>query len=170
MSVLDIVTIPEPVLRRKARKVSDFGPELQTLVDDMITTMREAPGVGLAAPQVNVPLRVVVVEYKEDEDEEAPAKLYSVINPEITRISTETEMGVEGCLSVPDFIGEVVRPLQVTIKGQSRRGQPLRIKAEGWLARIFQHEIDHLDGILFTDRAERIWKPETEEEKAIAAD
>lgn len=170
MSVLDIVTIPEPVLRRKARKVSDFGPELQTLMDDMITTMREAPGVGLAAPQVNVPLRVVVVEYKEDEDEEAPAKLYSVINPEITRISTETEMGVEGCLSVPDFIGEVVRPLQVTIKGQSRRGQPLRIKAEGWLARIFQHEIDHLDGILFTDRAERIWKPETEEEKAIAAD
>jgi len=170
MSVLDIVTIPEPVLRRKARKVSDFGPELQTLVDDMITTMREAPGVGLAAPQVNVPLRVVVVEYKEDEDEEAPAKLYSVINPEITRMSTETEMGVEGCLSVPDFIGEVVRPLQVTIKGQSRRGQPLRIKAEGWLARIFQHEIDHLDGILFTDRAERIWKPETEEEKAIAAD
>lgn len=170
MSVLDIVTIPEPVLRRKARKVSDFGPELQTLVDDMITTMREAPGVGLAAPQVNVPLRVVVVEYKEDEDEEAPAKLYSVINPEITRMSTETEMGVEGCLSVPDFIGEVVRPLQVTIKCQSRRGQPLRIKAEGWLARIFQHEIDHLDGILFTDRAERIWKPETEEEKAIAAD
>jgi len=170
MSVLDIVTIPEPVLRRKARKVSDFGPELQTLVDDMITTMREAPGVGLAAPQVNMPLRVVVVEYKEDEDEEAPAKLYSVINPEITRMSTETEMGVEGCLSVPDFIGEVVRPLQVTIKGQSRRGQPLRIKAEGWLARIFQHEIDHLDGILFTDRAERIWKPETEEEKAIAAD
>lgn len=170
MSVLDIVRIPEPVLRRKARKVSDFGPELQTLVDDMITTMREAPGVGLAAPQVNVPLRVVVVEYKEDEDEEAPAKLYSVINPEITRMSTETEMGVEGCLSVPDFIGEVVRPLQVTIKGQSRRGQPLRIKAEGWLARIFQHEIDHLDGILFTDRAERIWKPETEEEKAIAAD
>ncbi len=170
MSVLDIVTIPEPVLRRKARKVSDFGPELQTLVDDMITTMREAPGVGLAAPQVNVPLRVVVVEYKEDEDEEAPAKLYSVINPEITRMSTETEMGVEGCLSVPDFIGEVVSPLQVTIKGQSRRGQPLRIKAEGWLARIFQHEIDHLDGILFTDRAERIWKPETEEEKAIAAD
>lgn len=170
MSVLDIVRIPEPVLRRKARKVSDFGPELQTLVDDMITTMREAPGVGLAAPQVNMPLRVVVVEYKEDEDEEAPAKLYSVINPEITRMSTETEMGVEGCLSVPDFIGEVVRPLQVTIKGQSRRGQPLRIKAEGWLARIFQHEIDHLDGILFTDRAERIWKPETEEEKAIAAD
>ncbi len=107
MSVLNIVTIPEPVLRRKARKVTDFGPELQTLIDDMVTTMRQAPGVGLAAPQVNVPLRVIVVEYKDEENEETPAKLYTVVNPEITRMSNETEVGVEGCLSVPDFIGEV---------------------------------------------------------------
>lgn len=170
MGLLSIVTIPEPVLRRKARKVTDFGPELQTLVDDMVETMRQAPGVGLAAPQVNVSQRVIVVEYGDEENEEAPKKLFTVVNPEITRLSNETESGVEGCLSVPDFIGEVIRPTEITIKGLSRRGQPLRIKAQGWLARIFQHEIDHLDGVLFTDRAERIWKPETDEEKAIAAD
>jgi peptide deformylase len=170
MPLLDIVSIPEQVLRKKARKVTDFGSDLQSLIDNMVETMREAPGVGLAAPQVNVSSRVIVVEFGDEEDEDAPKKLFTLVNPEIIRSSSETEMGLEGCLSIPDFVGEVERSSAVTIKGQNRRGQPVRIKADGWLARIFQHEIDHLDGILFIDRADRVWKPETEEERAIAAD
>jgi peptide deformylase len=160
MALREIVTVPEPVLRRKARKVTDFGNELQTLIDDMVETMRAAPGVGLAAPQVNVPLRVIVVEFGDEEDENVPPKLYTLVNPEIVRSSNEMVVGTEGCLSIPGFIGDVDRMKSVTVKGQNRRGQPVRIKAEGWLARIFQHEIDHLDGILFTDRALRVWKPQ----------
>ncbi len=170
MAIRKIVTLPEPVLRRKARKVTDFGPELQTLIDDMVETMREAPGVGLAAPQVDVPLRVIVVEFGSEEDEEVPPKLYTVVNPEITRAGKETEIGTEGCLSIPGFVGDVDRPLGVTIKGLNRHGKPMRIKAHGWLARIFQHEIDHLDGILFPDRADRVWKLEEEPAQVVAAD
>jgi len=160
MALLEIITLPHPTLRRKAHKVTEFGPELQTVVDDMVETMRQSPGVGLAAPQVNVPLRIIVVEYgsdESDEDEEAPKKLYTVINPEITRPSPETVLGTEGCLSVPGIVGEVERIEALTVKGLSRRGQPITIKAKGWLARIFQHEIDHLDGIIFVDRATRVW-------------
>lgn len=170
MAIREIMTLPEPVLRRKARKITDFGKDLQTLIDDMVETMREAPGVGLAAPQVNQPLRLVVVEYGEDEDENVPPKLYTVVNPEIARFSEEKELGAEGCLSIPGFAGDVMRSLAITVKGQNRHGQPLRIKAEGWLARIFQHEIDHLDGILFTDRAERVWKLEGEEAEKVLLD
>ena len=157
MALREIITLPHPTLRRKAHNVTDFGPELQTVVDDMVETMRQAPGVGLAAPQVNVSLRIIVVEFGSEEDEEAPKKLYTVINPEITRPSPETVLGTEGCLSVPGIVGEVERVEALTVKGLSRRGQPITIKAKGWLARIFQHEIDHLDGIVFVDRATRIW-------------
>lgn len=170
MSTLNIVSIPEPILRKKARKVTEFNSELQSLIDNMVETMREAPGVGLAAPQVNISSRVIVVEFGDEEDEEVPPKLFAVVNPEIVRSSPETEMGIEGCLSIPGFIGDVERASAVTVKGQNRRGQPIRIKANGWLARIFQHEIDHLDGVLFIDRATRVWKPESEEEQALAAD
>jgi peptide deformylase len=164
MALREIVTIPEPVLRKKARKVTDFGPELQTLIDDMVETMRQAPGVGLAAPQVAVPLRVIVVEFGDEQNEDVPPKLYTMVNPEIVRISDETEVGTEGCLSIPGFIGDVERLKQITVKGLSRYGQPMRVKASGWLARIFQHEIDHLNGVLFTDRALRVWKPAEGEE------
>lgn len=160
MPLLDIISVPDPVLRRKARKVTDFGAELQTLIDDMVETMRQAPGVGLAAPQVNIPLQVIVVEFGDEDDEEAPSKLYTVVNPEIVRASNNTVTGVEGCLSIPGIVGEVDRVDQITVQGLNRRGQPLRLKADGWLARIFQHEIDHLNGVLFTDRANRVWKPE----------
>ncbi|MFH1523376.1 MAG: peptide deformylase, partial [Chloroflexota bacterium] len=138
--------------------------DLQTLIDDMIETMRQAPGVGLAAPQVGVSDRVIVVEYAEDdEQEDAPKKLFAVVNPEIKQMSKETEMGVEGCLSVIGLQGEVDRALAVTVKGQTRHGQPVKIKAKGWLARIFQHEIDHVNGIVFTDRATKVWKPAPDE-------
>jgi peptide deformylase len=164
MALLDIVTLPNPLLRRKAHKVTDFGKDFRVLVEDMIETMREAPGVGLAAPQVAVPLRLVVVEYGDDEDEKVPKKLFVVANPEITERSVETETGIEGCLSVPGLIGEVERNLRVTVKGQNRQGNPVKIKAEGWLARIFQHEIDHLDGIVYTDLTDKVWKPTAEDE------
>jgi peptide deformylase len=160
MSIREIVSLPDPVLRRKAKPVTDFGPGLQALVEDMIETMRQAPGVGLAAPQVGISDRIIVVEYPEDdEQEDAPKKLYVVVNPELKELSTETEMGIEGCLSIPGLQGDVERSLAVTVRGRTRRGQPIKIKAKGWLARIFQHEVDHLEGIVFTDRATSVWKP-----------
>ncbi len=163
MSIRPIVTVPHPVLRRKAQPVKDFGPELQRLIDDMIETMRAAPGVGLAAPQVNVPLRVIVVEFGDEEDESVPPRLWAVVNPEIVRQSRETEVGTEGCLSIPGILGEVERPVAITVRGQNRHGQPVKYKLRGWVARIFQHEIDHLNGILFTDRATKVWQaPEGE--------
>jgi peptide deformylase len=170
MPVRTIVYHPDPILRRKARKVTEFGPELQKLIDDMVETMREAPGVGLAAPQVDVPLRLIVVEYSEDEEEETPPKLYVLINPEIMRLSDETEVGTEGCLSIPGFVGDVERPVGAVIKGLNRYGKPIRIKAEGWLARVFQHEIDHLEGVLFIDRAEKVWRLEESAPPVVAAD
>ena len=164
MTFRQIVTLPDPVLRRKARPVTRFDADLQTLIDDMIETMREAPGVGLAAPQVGVSDRVIVVEYIEDEEhEDAPKKLFVMVNPEIKGFSQETELGIEGCLSVPGLQGEVERALAVTVKGQTRRGQPMKVKAKGWMARIFQHEIDHLNGVVFTDRATKVWKPQPDQ-------
>lgn len=173
MAILDIVSVPDPVLRRKARKVTDFGKDFQMLVTNMIDTMRDAPGVGLAAPQVAVSQRLVVIEYAEDEDDEneetetATKKLYVLVNPEIVERSEEMVLGVEGCLSVPDLVGEVERHEKITVKALNRHGSPVKIKAEGWLARIFQHEIDHLEGILYTDRTDKVWKPRDDEETPL---
>ena len=160
MSVKEIVTLPQAILRHKAHKVSDFGPGFQTLVEDMIETMRQAPGVGLAAPQVGESTRLIVVEYGDEENEETPPKLYVLANPEITRSSEDTVLGTEGCLSIPGIQGDVERLAAVTVKGLNRHGRPMTVKAKGWLARIFQHEIDHLDGVLFVDRAEKLWQAE----------
>jgi len=168
MALRKIVTLPEAVLRRKARAVTTIDKNLQTVIDSMIETMREAPGVGLAAPQIGLSERIIVVEYFErDEDEEkedAPRKVWAVLNPEIIKSSEEKVMGVEGCLSIPGLVGEVERHASIQIKGLNRHGKPMKIKAEGWLARIFQHEIDHLNGVLFPDRASRVWKPQDEVE------
>lgn len=163
MALRKVITVPHPTLRKRARKVTDFGPKLQTLIDDMVDTMRDEPGVGLAAPQVDVSLRVIVVEFGDEEDETVPPRLYTVVNPEITRTSRETVIGTEGCLSIPGFVGDVERYEAITVKGFTRRGQPMKLKAKGWLARIFQHEIDHLNGVLFTDRAIEVWKLEPQE-------
>ncbi len=176
MAILDIISVPDPILRRKARKVTDFGKDFQMLVTNMIDTMRDAPGVGLAAPQVAVSQRVVVIEYAEDDEEEveenadtpaAPKKLYVLVNPEIIEKSEEMVLGIEGCLSVPDLVGEVDRHERITVKALNRHGQPTKIKAEGWLARIFQHEIDHLEGIIYTDRTDKVWKPRDDEETPL---
>jgi peptide deformylase len=170
MALLEIVTLPQPVLRRKAHKVTDFGPSFQNLVDDMVETMRQAPGVGLAATQVNVLQRLIVVEYGKEEEDAAPPRLFVVANPEIARASVETEIGNEACLSIPGLVGEVERTASIVVKGLNRQGKPTKIKASGWLARIFQHEIDHLDGILFTDRATQVWRAEDRPEVPVPAD
>jgi peptide deformylase len=172
MTIRKILTPPEPVLRAQARRVHHFTPELDQLIDDMIETMRQAPGVGLAAPQIGVSQRVIVVEYAEPaEDPEAPAKpakLYAVVNPEIVRHTAETISGTEGCLSIPGYVGDVDRYAGVTVRGLSRRGKPLQIKPRGWLARIFQHEVDHINGVLFIDRATAVYKVEEVEASAAA--
>jgi peptide deformylase len=160
MALREIVTLPDPILRRKAKPVREFGPELQQIIEDMIETMHQAPGVGLAAPQIGLSDRLIVVEYPvDDAQEDSPKKLYIVVNPELKKISEETEVATEGCLSIPGMMGDVERALAVTVVGRTRRGQPVKIKAEGWLARIFQHEIDHLDGVVYTDRASKVWRP-----------
>lgn len=170
MALREIVTVPNEVLRRKAHKITTFDKELHKVIDDMVQTMREAPGVGLAAPQIGLSERLIVVEYEEDDEkEDSPKRLYVVANPEILKVGEDTELGMEGCLSIPGLVGEVERDLEIIVRGQNRQGKPVKIKARGWLARIFQHEIDHLDGVLYTDRAIRVWKP-TPEEEAIAAD
>jgi len=168
MGLRTIATLPDPVLRRKAHKVSQFDKDLQVLVEDMIETMRAAPGVGLAAPQVAQSIRLIVVEFGDEDDEDAPKKLYVMLNPEIIEASAEMVTGVEACLSVTGLVGDVERHQKVVVKGLNRYGKPVKVKAQGWLARIFQHEIDHLDGILYTDRATRIWTPKEEEEHLIA--
>jgi peptide deformylase len=167
MTIREVLTTPDPFLRERAKKVRSVTPEIKSLIEDMIETMREAPGVGLAAPQLGVGLRVIVAEYREpSEDPEAepkPPKLHAIVNPEIVRHSVETNLDNEGCLSIPGFMGEVERYDAITVKGLNRHGKPVRIKANGWMGRIIQHEIDHLEGVLFIDRATEVWKLEEKE-------
>jgi peptide deformylase len=169
MALREIVQANHPALRKKAIRVNDFDKKFQTLVDDMVQTMTEAPGVGLAAPQVAVNQRLIVVRLTDDEKSQEEfgdqaGKLYVVANPEIIKSSKELVEGVEGCLSIPGYLGLVDRHETVVVTGQDRHGKPLRVKAEGWLARVFQHEIDHLEGRLYIDLAKKVWEQEPEEE------
>lgn len=153
MATRTVIFADNPVLRLKAHKLARITRATQTLIDDMIDTMRAENGVGLAATQVAVSERLIVVEPPPDErDGEGVEPLYAVINPEIIKVSSEMEEGVEGCLSVPGWNGMVDRHAAIVVKGLDREGQPVRYKLAGYVARIFQHEIDHLDGILFIDR------------------
>ncbi|MDZ7844241.1 MAG: peptide deformylase [Anaerolineales bacterium] len=164
MSLRKIVEVPHPSLRNKAERVTEFDQDLKALLDDMVETMRAEDGVGLAGPQIDVGKRVLVVEFGSETDPELPPTVYQLVNPEITRSSPETVLGAEGCLSIPGFMGDVERSLHITIEGQNHRGDPLKMQPRGWLARVFQHEVDHLNGILFTDRAEQVWEIEDEAE------
>jgi peptide deformylase len=138
----------QPVLHERAREVEGVTPEVQKLIDDMIETMYAAPGIGLAAPQIGVPLRVFVADLSAGR---TPSDLIVMINPEfVEREGIQTEE--EGCLSAPGFNAAVVRPARAVVKGLDRQGQPWQLAAEGLLARAFQHEVDHLDGLLFIDR------------------
>lgn len=162
MSILPIVKLDNPILRKKAVKVTSFGPEFQKLAQDMLDTLIDAPGVGLAAPQVNVSQRLIVVKLPDDEDSreeygENAGVVFTVANPKIIKSSRMQVDGVEACLSIPGYAGNVFRHEEVVITGEDREGKPLRIKAKDWLARVFQHEIDHLDGVLYIDVAEEVW-------------
>ena len=167
MAIRKIITTENPILRKKAKKVHHFDPSLQKLIDDMFETMHAAQGVGLAAPQIALSIRLFVAEYEEPE---GPHHKVAVFNPEIVKAEGE-ERGTEGCLSIPGYVGDNIRrATKILVKGQDVHGRQIRISAEGWFARILQHEIDHLDGILFLDRLD---KPEDlrevrpEEEKAL---
>lgn len=154
MAVRPIVHADNPVLRKRSKKVKRFGRALQNLVDDMVETMHATHGLGLAAPQIGVSQQVIVVQLPGDEEDPQSGKLYVLCNPEIVRTAGEEEESEEGCLSVPGFAGDVRRATVVTVKGLDRHGKKIRIKAEGLLARAFQHEIDHLNGTLFIDRVD----------------
>lgn len=163
MAVMKIVNAGETgdeVLYRPATRVRDFGPALHQLLDDMLETLREAPGVGLAAPQIGIGQRIAVIEYPDDEeDPENTLRVFELINPEILRQKGE-ETAQEGCLSLPNLAADVTRSTYVLVRAQDRNGNEVRYKAYDWLARIFQHEIDHLHGMLMTDRAEQVYRLE----------
>jgi peptide deformylase len=147
MAVREIRLLGDPVLRQKAEPVAEVDDEIRHLIADMFETMYDADGVGLAAPQVGVSLRVIVVDPR---DESVPP--FALVNPEIVERAEEVERGEEGCLSIPGLREIVERSARVVVEGLDRDGLPRRIEAEGLVARILQHEIDHLDGILFIDR------------------
>jgi peptide deformylase len=157
MAVRTIVSADTPVLRQKAKRVKEFNTALRALVKDMWETLHVANGVGLAAPQVGVPLRLVVIELPADEEEGTPAQQFVLCNAEIVKALGE-DVDEEACLSLPGYAGEVKRAAAVTVKGFNAEGKPVRIKGEGYLARVLQHELDHLDGILFVDRLESMDK------------
>ena len=160
MSLLPMRMVPDPILREKAKRVSSIGGSLQRLIDDMIETMHDSQGVGLAANQVGVLQRVVVIQLPEDEE----ARVF--VNPEITRREGEREVE-EGCLSIPGYRGTVRRSVRVRAKGLDRNGKQVRVTAEDLLAQALEHEIDHLDGTLYIDRLvsrDQLWKEEPQEE------
>ncbi|MDB5082037.1 MAG: def [Chloroflexi bacterium] len=152
MALLTILTDDNPRLRLKSQKVTKFDKDLRTLAKNMFESMENANGIGLAAPQVGVLQRLIVIDIPEDMDYEGSEHFHIVmVNPEIVKCSGE-QIGEEGCLSVPGWYGDVKRYEDVTVKGQDLYGKPVKIKASGLNARCLQHEIDHLDGILFTDK------------------
>lgn len=147
MAVREIRMLGDPVLRRKADPVEAVDDEVRRLIDDMLETMYDADGVGLAAPQVGDSRRIIVVDTREGDVEP-----FGLINPEIIEMGEERERGEEGCLSIPGLRELVDRSTRVVVEGLDREGNPVRIEAEGLLARVLQHEVDHLDGVLFLDR------------------
>ncbi len=147
MTILQIRSVPDSVLKQKAKKVHTIDRSTRKLVRDMLETMHAEPGrVGLAAPQVGVPLRVIVIGMPEEED-------LILINPKIVRRRGERVID-EGCLSVPGYFGQITRAESVTVKGRDQNGKEVRIKAEGLLAQVLEHEIDHLNGTLYIDHPE----------------
>jgi peptide deformylase len=169
MAILEIIQPDNLILRKNAKHISDFDSALQELINNMVETLLDAEGVGLAAPQVAESLRLILVRLHSDEESqeefgEDAGKLYIVANPKIIKHSHSIVSGVEGCLSLPGLLGDVDRYESVVVTGQDRDGESIQINAKDWLARVFQHEIDHLNGKLYIDIAEKVWR-ETEEEE-----
>jgi peptide deformylase len=160
MTLRPLTLVPDPLLRQVAEPVADIDDAIRTLLSDMAETMYDAPGIGLAAPQVGICQRVIVMDCAPDE---SPPELWKMVNPEIISRSDETSKLEEGCLSIPNFTGEVIRPAEVVVRYQDETGTEKEMTASGLLAACVQHEIDHLDGILFTDylsklKRDMIWR------------
>lgn len=156
MALRTILTLPDPRLRLKSAPVPEIDASIQALMDDMLETMYAAPGIGLAAPQIAVHKRVLVLDVAKREDENAAPQPLCVVNPEIIWVSEELSTYQEGCLSIPDFFEDVERPARVRARFLDRDGRAQEIEAEGLLATCLQHEIDHLNGILFIDHLSRL--------------
>jgi peptide deformylase len=153
MAKLQIITLPDPLLRKASAPVERIDEELKALAEDMLETMYAAPGVGLAAVQVGVPRRLIVLDTAKDENARRPLVL---INPEIVALGSEMRMHEEGCLSIPDVRVEIERPATATVRFLDREGKPQELAAEGLLATVVQHEIDHLNGKLIIDFLSRL--------------
>jgi len=153
MALLPIITAPDPRLKRKAAPVAQVDGAVRRLLAEMLETMYAAPGIGLAGPQIGHFLRVIVVDIAEDKEEPAPLKM---VNPEIVDVAEEDVEYEEGCLSLPEHYAKVVRPGQVGVRYLDETGEARELVAEGMLATCIQHEIDHLDGILFVDRVSAV--------------
>ncbi len=167
MAILPIRIYPDPVLRVRCRPVETFDDALRKLAVNMVETMHAAPGVGLAAPQVGVDLRLAVVDVSVGED---PAALRVLANPEIVR-REGLETDTEGCLSLPGITDKVDRPLAITLRAQDLTGKPFELEAEDYLARAICHEVDHLEGILFTDHLRGLRKERVRRQlKKLAAE
>ncbi len=157
MAIREIRKYPDPVLRNKTSRVERVDRDLDRLIEDMVETMHAAPGVGLAANQVGVPLQLAVIDLSSREDEGQRHPLIVIINPEILSMEGSV-IEEEGCLSIPDYAEKVKRAARVRVRAQDRSGKPFEIEAEGLLAKAFQHEIDHLNGLLFVDRLSSLKK------------
>ncbi|MGH1351064.1 MAG: peptide deformylase [Methyloligellaceae bacterium] len=154
MAILDIITIPDPMLRDKSEPVERVDAELVKFTEDMLETMYDAPGVGLAAVQVAVPRRVIVMDISRDEDEERQPLV--MINPKILKVGDEPRLYEEGCLSIPKIYAEIERPDKIEVEYLDTKGVMQHLKAEGMLSTVIQHEVDHLDGMLFIDYLSRL--------------
>jgi peptide deformylase len=148
MALREILIVPDPRLKKECEPVEEVNDEIRELLDDMLETMYAAPGIGLAAPQIGVMKRLVVMDVSDDKDKPEPLKL---INPEIIWESEDTSVYQEGCLSIPEQYADVERPAEVGMRYMDENGETHEIEADGLLATCIQHEIDHLDGVLFTD-------------------
>ena len=157
MALRNIVTDEDPILRKVCRPVGEVTPRIQMILDDMVDTMRDANGVGLAAPQVGIMRRMFVAEPE-------PEKVYHFVDPEIISLEGEQE-SEEGCLSVPGRVGKVMRPEKIVIKGKDRYGHPREYTCEGFEAIVMCHEFDHLEGILYTDKATEVFEISEEQEQ-----
>jgi len=151
--IYPIITIPDPVLRNQAAEIERVDAELRQLMDDMLATMYDAPGVGLAAPQIGIPRRLIVMDASKDEDEKTPIVM---VNPRILERSEELRVHEEGCLSIPEVTAEVERPAMARIAYLDREGKPQEAELEGIWSTIVQHEVDHLNGVLFIDYLSRL--------------
>jgi peptide deformylase len=172
MAIRPILLHPDDRLRAKCKRVGNLDAKLKQLVDDMLETLKDAKGVGLAAPQVGVPLRIVCIQLPEDYDDPRAGQQMVLCNPEIVKAAGEWEPD-EGCLSIPGYWANVKRNWTVMVKARDRAGRELRIKGDGLLGQALQHEIDHLNGVLFIDRLESMDQlhkvDEKEPEEATAA-